>query len=376
MSQLGAVEIGLSVLDKQPAIEPYLYQLVKQIKDDDPDEANSRWNLLSSLIVLFEGELSKTRILIDEPPFWRRLASIAQASLVERSIIGSQVDITHFINYALKARGQLFCLQTMTDLRTEPRWHPDYASSLQLQQEVVGRIFNSAQLNSSKIQTSEFRDLLFGEGAGSVQSVIKFPFVHFPGPLEGGLESQNDPPDDLVKEIERQLCVDILHPDSFAALVNSVLIFRLDSEQVKLAAKSIRLAQYQLKQVKNIEQLLSVITGLATVAAVTRNSELALELRVLVRRLRYEHGHNLSAIDIMWVGLNAAAAYSDLKDWCIFLGEWLTELAFNSLDNDEMNALHSHISQLCHIVPELWTTCGRAEAALTALINSRPDASV
>jgi hypothetical protein len=32
--------------------------------------------------------------------------------------------------------------------------------------------------------------------------------------------------------------------------------------------------------------------------------------------------------------------------------------------------LHSHLVQLCHLVPELWSTCGQAEAALQSVLRS------
>src|SRR5207249_2285328 len=126
ISQIGAIEIGLSILDKRPKIEPYVQGVIEQIRDDCADDDRGRFHLLSALIVLVEGELSRTKILRKKPPFWRRLASIAQASLIERCVIGSHVDMAEFTRWAVQARGQLFYLQTMSDLRREPRWHPDY----------------------------------------------------------------------------------------------------------------------------------------------------------------------------------------------------------------------------------------------------------
>ncbi len=63
----------------------------------------------------------------------------------------------------------------------------------------------------------------------------------------------------------------------------------------------------------------------------------------------------------------AAAAFEELLDWNDFVGDWLTELAFQKLQSAESKQLHSHVLKLCHIVPELWVTCGRAEAALKSL---------
>ena len=44
----------------------------------------------------------------------------------------------------------------------------------------------------------------------------------------------------------------------------------------------------------------------------------------------------------------------------------LTELAFGDLDEEEGEEFHSILNFLFHAVPELWVTCGRADAALEA----------
>lgn len=367
ISQLGAIEIGLSILDKYPKIEPYIKNLIQQIRDDNCDADSSRFMLLSALIVLVDGELARTRILTGKPASWRRLASIAQASLIEREIISLPVDVANFSKWALQARAKIFYLQGMTDLRHEPRWQPDSVSPIQLKAEFIGRIINVANQNASKIEASTLRDLLFGESPESLQSMIEFPFPFLPGPLEGGIESQTDPSDDFLRIIEEQLSENSLQPTSFAALVNSALLFRFDSNQAELAVKAIRGVKYQLKQIGNKDELIYVLRGLATVASVTRSVELADELKILVRRYRHESVHKLSAEDTLWLGLIAAAAHSDLTNWCHFVGEWVTELAFQALQHDEIERLYSHLQQLFHIVPELWSTCGRADAALSSV---------
>jgi hypothetical protein len=366
VSQLGAIEIGLSILDRQPKIEHFIRDMIEQIRDDNAYNAGSRFELLSSLIILVEGELSRTKVLRDKPPFWRRLSSIAQASLIEREIIGLKVDVADFSRWAVQPRGQLFYLQTMSDLRREPRWYPDFVSPHQLRSEFIGRIVGAARLNASKIEKSALHELLLGENPESLQYLVEFPFAYLPGPIEGGLESKTEPPAEILRDIEEKLSADVLHPKSFAVLINSALIFRFDAHQARLAAKALSAVKHQLRQIDNKEQLFTVLSGLATVAAVTRSVELAEELRILTRRFRNEQGCTLSAEESMQIGLIAAAAHSDLTDWCKFVGEWITELSFQSLQHDEMERLHSHIMLKCHIVPELWRTCGRAEAALSA----------
>lgn len=362
ISQVGAVEIWLSNPSAMPKVETFVRDIIQQVRNDN-EENGGRMSLLSALIILVDGELARTKILADKPPFYRRLSSIAHASLIERCIVASKADISHFNSWAMNARGQSFYLQGMADLRSEPRWDPEYVSARQLKAEFTGRIFNAAQLIDTETKESIVRDLLAGDGNDDINSLIPLMFSFLPGPLEGGIESQNDIPPEVQKSIEEQLSAEVLQPTSFAALVNSALFFRIDSNHAQIAAKALRSVKYQIKKGDKKELIFSVLRGLANVAAVTRSGELAEEIRILDRRCRQDAGKALSIEESMWIGLVAAAAYSEMPKWCEFLGEWVTELAFQAKQHEEIDRLHSIIKQLLHIVPELWLTCGRAEAA-------------
>lgn len=365
VSQIGAIEIGLSILDRRPNIEPCLQAMIEQIRDDSADD-RSRFQLLSALITLIEGELARTEVLRDKPVFWRRLASIAQASLIERSVIKSRIDIAHFSNWASQARVMFFYLQTLADLRREPRWLPDYVSADQIRAEFIGRILFAARQNDTKIKTTSLRDLLFGDGPESLTAKAESPFHLLPGPLEGGLKAQIEPPEQMLTAIEEQLSANVLNPLSFVALVNSALIFRLDERHAQLAAKALRAAKHTIRNVDNKEHLFAVLRGVAIVAAVTRSGELAEELRIMIRRCRHEPARRLSVVEDTLIGLIAAAAYQDLTNWSEFVGGWITDLAFESLTQPETQRLHFDVKYLCHIEPALWRTLGRAEAALSA----------
>lgn len=371
ISQIGAIEVGLSILDKQPDIEPYIQRMIEQMRDDDTDNSQSRFKLLSSLVMLVEGELSRTKTLRGKPPFWRRLASIAQASLIERCLIEMNIEIAQFAEWAMQARGEFFYFQTLTDLRQEPRWDPDYISAEQLKNEFISRITGAAQKYTLKINTPSLRKLLFDNNTASLNSLIVFPSSYLPGPLEGGFESQSEIPEEISDMIEEHLGGDVLQLKSFTVLVNSVLLFRVKQDQVQLAVKALRAVKYQLKQPESKEQLFGILNGLATVAAVTRNSELARELKILTRQYRNKQEYNISSHEALVIGLVAAASYTELINWCEFVGEWITELAFQPLDLSDIERLDSHITQLCHIVPELWRTCGRADAALKSLAKTQ-----
>ena len=366
ISQLGAIEVGLRVLSARPEIEAVIMRLIEQIRDDDVEGKASGFQILSALFVLVDGELSRTRLFAAEPPFYRRLAALAQAALIHRQLMNSALEIDRFCEWAMKNRGELFYLQSLTDLRTEPRWGPELASASQLKAECFGRIMIAAKNYDGNIKATALRKLVLGTGPGSLHSLSSFPHPYLPGPLEGAEDSRNMLPADISETIKMQLSSDEVGPASFIALVNSSLIFRIDRDQAALAAKALKLASYRLANIEDRSQLVTIMNGLASVAAVTRSHELADELRILVRRYRRDPEYALSLEEAMRIGVVAAASHPDLKDWTAFAGDWLTELAFQDLEDDEGQALHSHLTWLCNVVPELWVTCGRADAALCA----------
>ncbi len=366
LSQLGGVEVGLRILPERPEIEPFLVSLVEQIRDDDVESVTSGFRLLSALFVLVDGELSRSRLLSDVPPFYRRLASLAQAALIQRETVDSPVEINSFCEWALNQYGEQFYFQSLGDMRLEPRWDPDFYAASQLKAEFFGRLIIAAKNFEQNITKGESQDLLLGSESGSLLSQVEFPRPYYPGPLEGEEVSSNALPGDLVGTVEAQLKTEEVGPPSFVALVNSALIFRVDQSQAELAAEALKVGKHRLANVEDRSQFLAVLNGLATVAAVSRGEVLADELRILVRRYRRDTQYALTIQEALKICLVASASRPDLMDWRDNVGEWLTELAFEDFQDTEGATLYSHIQCLCHAFPELWVSCGKADAALAA----------
>ena len=366
ISQLGAIEVGLRVLHARPELEPAIIRLVKQIRDDNVDGKTSGFKLLSALFILVDGELSKTGVLSTKPPFYRRLAALSQASLINRQIVNSAVDIDRFSEWAFSNRGRQFYLQSLADMRLEPRWNPELASPSQMKADFFGRIMMAAKNCEQNIRGSELLELILSDDSESLQTLGGFPDPYLPGALEGAEDSPVLLPVEIREMIDTQLRTEKVGPSSFIALVNSALIFRVGADHAELAANALKLGSYRLTNIENRSQLISILNGLATVAAVARSRILADELRILARRYRCDPQYALSIEEAMRISLVAAASRVDLNDWRDFAGDWLTELAFGDLEGNDEEVLHSHIECLCHVVPELWVSCGRADAALMA----------
>lgn len=366
LSRLGAIEIGLRILQERQEIEPSVLRLVYRIRDDDVEGATGEFKLFAALFVLVDGELSRTRLMSKEPPFYRRLASLAQAALIHRQLVQCGIDRDSFCEWAFNTRGEQYYMQSLADMRTEPRWNPDLAAAPQIKADFFGRIMIAARNFEKNIGAGELHDLALGDGPGNLHALSEFPRPYFPGPLEGAEGSPNELPDDLARVIDAQLDTDEVEPSSFVALVNSAMVFKVSSGQAELAAKALRLGNYRLANVEEKSQLLGILSGLVTVAAVARNPALADELRILVRRYRHDAQYGLSIEEAMRICLVASASRQDLMEWRDFAGQWLTEIAFDELEGDEGEVLHSHLHCLLQAVPELWVSCARADAALKA----------
>lgn len=368
VSQLGAIDVGLRILPSSPEIEPFILRIIKQIRADNVNEATSEIRLFSALFVLVDGELSRIRMFSTTLPFYRRLASLSHAALIQRQIFNSGINMDLFCDWALNRSGEQFFFQSLTDMRLETRWQPDFALASQFKAEFFARIIMSANKYEKNITDRELHDLIFGTMPESLTSFVDIHQIYFPGPLEGLNDSSPLLPQNFSNIIETQLEAEKLSPMSFISLVNFAYIFNIEKNHADMAASVLKLGRYRLSEVQDRAQLLAVLKGLASVAAVSRNNSLAYEIRVLVRVYRNDPQYALTINEAIRIYIVAAACYEDLNQWSEFVGECLTELAFTKLEDNEARAFFSTLQCLCHIVPELWITCGKADAALKSLI--------
>ena len=370
ISQLGAIEVGLRVLPERPEIQPFLLRLIAQIRDEDVYRSESRFKLLSILFKLVDGELSRTRLLSEYPPFYRRLASLSQAALICRQCVNLGMAIDPFCEWVIDQRAMdhiHFYLQSLADMRLEPRWIPEFATPSRLRTAFLGRIIRVALDNQEAIQETELFDLILGSSSESLQSYIEFPHELSVGPLEGGERVSNASFSAVLEEMEVQFRDDGQGTPPFFPLIIHGPVLPVGSELPGLAADALNRRDHCLDEFGDRSRLFTVRNGLATVAAATRSRALADELRILVRKHRRDAQYALSIAESVRVCIAAAASRSELKDWREFVGDSLTELAFGELEEDDRKVLDVHLQYLCHVDPGLWAFCSKADAALKAL---------
>ncbi|MBE9109292.1 hypothetical protein IQ273_07675 [Nodosilinea sp. LEGE 07298] len=365
LSQIGAIEVGLRILPEFPIIEPFIVSLIEQIRDENVDDSDRGFQLLSALFILVDGELSEKRLFPCEPPFYRRLASLAQAALIHRQLMNTGVGET-FRRWAINICGEQYYLQTLVDMRKESRWNPDFADARLLKAEFLGRIVIAAQKYPDGLSNASLDDLINGTNNNSLSSLAKSISLFFPGPLEGADAPPMTLPVDYYEIIETQLNANELTEASFIGLINLANFFQIDDSLLDLAVNVLQKNNYGFSKLEDKSQLFYLLSGLADVAAVCRKPELATASRLLTRRYRQNKQYSLSIDETLKIGITAAASYEDTEKWQVFIGEWMTEMAFGELKENESRILHSRLQYLCYIVPELWFSCSRADAALRA----------
>ena len=354
----------------RPVLEEPLISLIEQIRDENVEGSPSSFKLLSSLFCFVDGELARIRLLSDTPPFYRRLAAMSQAALIHRQLVPSSVDIDGFCDWMTENRRFQHYFQSLADMRQEPRWEPRFAAPSQMKSEFIGRIMNSAVRFGNMDKNSPIYDLLYSESSNSLRKYSDLFYAYLPGPLEGAELQQANLPSVFAETIKDQLDSKQTGPSKFAAFVNFGLVFGLNDELSQLAVHVLRSANYRLQNVEDRAQLVAELSGLAVVAAATRNTELADTIRIVVRRYRADAGFALTIQETANICFVAAASRSELNAWTDYVGECMTELAFGELQIDKGLECYAYLIGLCHAVPELWLTCGRADAALLAFNGS------
>lgn len=366
-SQIAGVEIGIRALSEYPAIEPHLIRVIEQIRDDSPSDKQGRLNLTTNVFVFADGELARIRIFANAPPFWRRMAAIAQASTIERMILdhgAEREDWTQLVQMG----AQQFFMQTLTDLRIEPRWLPDLMSPSQLRLEFLVRARIAGNECKDKLPEGPLRALLLGKEPNQLEALTSVPSAYASGPLEGGVASSQSFPADLLAELRKPGDQKVLEAKIFASVVNFSLTFRFDTEIASHIADLLRKVQYRLAFTQGDDISFTLIMGLAAIAAGARHSGLADEIQILTRVLLRRGDLTADAESQTRIAMVACASRENNDEWCEAVGNWLLEIANGKLERKEAARLRSDIHVFCHAVPDLWPHIAKVDAAL-ALVS-------
>ncbi|RQG99863.1 hypothetical protein [Paraburkholderia dinghuensis] len=367
ISCTGAIEVGLLRVRKSPTLSQSLAALINVFLDGEPDERRDPFDRLSALFNCIYGQMARRRVLTAWPPFARRMAALAHASLVYRHIRKIVGESTELDRWLRDVNEGYFVMQTLLDMRVEPRWFPELNSAEQLKNELLGRIWMAANAAPDAVTALGLAERLTGEAPESISQLIDRTAARLPGPLEGGVRSPIPLPPDVLNYIEACL-KGAIDTTAFGSLINVSMLACVPDHLVDLACEAIERYHYQIPVNEQVPVSVCLL-GLAGVAAVNRNTKLCETIHVLMRVGRHFDLGQLTVDEMFRVGALACAAHADLNDWTGRVGDFMTELSLQNLTLEDATILHSHLSTMCHLVPELWHTCGQAQAALGLVIG-------
>ncbi|MEN0037958.1 MAG: hypothetical protein AAGC78_12870 [Cellvibrio sp.] len=307
--------------------------------------------LFCSMTIFVDGELARLQIFKDSPPFYRRLASLTQSALIVKVALLEGIAFGKIEHWASQQRGLFFFCQSFVDLRSEHRWLPSYLTAEQHINELYGRLSNICDIAE---KNECIREIVEDLVQGKRLTLSAF----LPGPLEG-----NSKPIAIPDEISNLLFKKIDKnptPESFVVLINSAPFWKIDEEHLDRIVTLLEEAQHQLRSVHDKDSVYQVLTGLAHVSCVSRNTKLASSLFVLSRIYRDFLEVDSDPQNYLAMGIVAAAAHGDIDGWANYIGRWSTELVYLPLSTNSALKIHSMLERLCIQEPYLFYTCSKA----------------
>lgn len=317
-------------------------QLVKRLTGLlDPE--SERLTLQAALVAHVDGLLNTGQRFVNEPPFWRRMVSIAHAALIERVLVRAEVPLSSFADWARQAWPR-FQAATLCDLRAEPRWHGYLLQPTQLAQELVGRVINVANAHRTKLEDTPLGRAIFAADENSLASLWKMAFAALPGPLEGGAESAILLPDPLIAdahatlENDEQPAVERLliaaHTTELGRAPTS-LLDGIVSLLRKFDATPVELLDGQMQQ---------LVMTLSMAAADSRHIGLASAVQdFLIHRPHLPMALRLHA------GLTACGAYSDENDWVAAVALMVRRMIAPAVDRDDASHVLFVLRTMCEV---------------------------
>ena len=367
VSQMGGIILGLDNFSDYPDVEPYLIELIQQIRDDNPEDTNSAFNKLNTLFVLVEGELARTKCLKDVPAFYRKLASITHATIIQQNLPITKFDFEKFSNWVHDGWGPYYYYQTLSNLQQDNRWYPDFTNPQILKDYFINRILN--QLTKSKLEkSSKLVSIILGDSPSSLLLSRTMSPESFSGPVDGREFCTNLIP----KELSKELKVRFRDRKPTENLTRLFLIWIIKFEDLNLYkyTEEFLIEMYNISELDltNEDGISDILNNMSIIATVTKSENLMKHVRGLCLHLRKFYPDQLNILSEFQFCLTSAHAIENNDKRRNFIGDWITQLSF-SIPKEKVVMFHFGLKRLCHVEPELWKYCSRAEAALSSCTN-------
>lgn len=200
-SLTGLIEGVLARPDATQALRDLAVELITSFVAHIQD--SGRVELTSSLGGMAYGLLNTSGLFTGTPVYWRRLAALAHAAVLERAVLELGVAPLQLASWAQDS-WFIFQTATLADVSAEPRWNGFMLAPEQLKQELIGRVLGALEGHREGL-AEPLAGLAFGAAAESLEAQHVVFFSGLPGPLEGGLAIAQALPQFLVDQFNTML---------------------------------------------------------------------------------------------------------------------------------------------------------------------------
>jgi hypothetical protein len=327
-----------ALTDGLPIVEQALDQFLS-IVNDRPN----RFALTAALAAHTDASLHVAQLFPSAPPFWRRLASIAHAGVIERAIVSTDIDLMSLQPW-LDQTWPTFQSATLGDLPAEGRWHGHLMRPRQLRHELIGRVMVALQPHRDKLQLTSLGPKLFGEAPASLEHYFESAFAGLPGPLEGSSTGIPQVPEPLLQHAETGL------QDATRNLLERIVLAghitmlgRVSKPLLDRIALAVREFDASPQGTGELD-LESVLVTLAMAAAGNRHTELAKALEDFLA-----HRSTLPVPLKLHVGLTACGAYDDIEAWGNAVAQFVRRIVSAGLSRDDAAHVSFVLTTLCEV---------------------------
>lgn len=306
------------------------------------NDGNDRFRMTSALVMLVDGFLHSSGLFADDPPFWRRLASISHAALLERAIGDLCVPSEKFVTWAAKY-GHQFQATTLVDLRAEPQWSWFFLEPEQLRQELLGRALNACERHRDHVVAIGYEDRVFGANADSIAAQVSVLHSTLPGPLEGGVNQAQVSNTEFGETVEIGLAdASIPLLQRVHATAHMACLSALPQRAFDLLASAVSELSKLDDLPGTIEQLSSALMGLSMASARSRSTTLADEIDALLR------AHPSIPISIRFtVGMTLCAIHEGADRWRDAVAQRARMLAMGDVSREDAEYLFGMLTSMC-----------------------------
>lgn len=367
-SQVAAIELALRMLGSIPDVGSSVGSLIKSVINDDVDSRSSQCAVFCYLFIIVDMRLAATRALAHEPPFYRRAAALTQAALVQSILSQYQVpsdSLTKFLNMPDVIFHRV---QSLIDMRLEPRWHPRYASPDHFKASACARIRLALDRTEDRIGEARLQQLIGSDVIAHVRSHPRSFLKSPPSPIQGRVRDMPDATVDALGPVGPGSPGSALGGAGLDDVIYQSLYSKTDRDILGDLRRGLDLFGNDADggDVDSVN-LVPQLELLATAAGATRDSKSTDRIHAVLLQLLRDQGRNIDFGIACDIGIAACSSSSDYDAWRSRVTTWLESVAHRSADARTARVLSLIVETLCFLSPELWTSCGKLYAALWAV---------